>query len=338
VDYVAFLSWKTNKADAGSIYAGAGPIGGRFSPSCIREHFVSSANMNKKKSSSQYNLTNSNGVTWQDIDAANLSITFTAPGDGTVLVEGNADLWTEKAGFNQDIGISVAGGAFPTTAGQPEAWKESGGFAGTFSPNAAFVSDVLSVSGSTSYTVKLQWKTNKGGTSKVHAGAGPIGGKFSPTGLTIEFLSATPVTKVSTLQYHLTASDGQTWEAVDAFNLIASLTPSSDCTAWIGFGADLWTAKAGFNQDFGVGVGDGTFPTLANQPEGWKESGGFAGTFSPNAAYGLTPVNLVAGDTYTFALMWKTNKNDPNGTIYAGAGPIGLNYSPTRLTVIPIGC
>ena len=41
--------------------------------------------------------------------------------------------------FNQDIGISVIGGVYPTTAGQPEAWKESGGFAGTFSPNAAFV-------------------------------------------------------------------------------------------------------------------------------------------------------------------------------------------------------
>ena len=49
-------------------------------------------------------------------------------------------------------------------------------------------------------------------------------------------------------------------------------------------------------------------------------------------------VNLTGGHTYNIFLLWKTNINDPNGTIYAGAGPIGLNYSPTRLTIIPMGC
>ncbi len=342
VDYVAYLSWKTNKADSGSVYAGAGPIGGRYSPTCIHERFVSAGDMNKKKSTQQYTLTNSNGTTWQDVDGTNLSVTFTAPGDGSILVGGNADLWTEKAGFNQDLGISVSGGAYPTTAGQPEAWKESGGFAGTFSPNAAFVSDVLPVSGSTTYTVKLQWKTNKGGTSKIHSGAGPIGGNYSPTALSIEFMPTAPLDKVSTLQYHLTASDGQTWQAVDPFKLVVSITPSSDCFVYATANADLFTTTAGYNQDIGIGVVDDTFPSFANQPEGWKESGGFAGTFSPNAAFEHTPVSLTAGHTYTFMLMWKTNKNDPSGTIYAGAGPIPSGnfngFSPTRLTVLPIGC
>jgi hypothetical protein len=65
----------------------------------------------------------------------------------------------------------------------------------------------------------------------------------------------------------------------------------------------------------------------------WKESGGFAGTFSPNAAYVQTVVQLSGGTTYTFSLQWKTNKNAPGATIYAGAGPINTKFSPTSLTV-----
>src|SRR5947209_4880848 len=66
--------------------------------------------------------------------------------DSYAVLSGNADLWTSVAGYNQDLGISVSGtgqSVYPTRAGQPEAWKESGGFAGTFSPNAAFVQTVV---------------------------------------------------------------------------------------------------------------------------------------------------------------------------------------------------
>ena len=37
----------------------------------------------------------------------------------------------------------------------------------------------------------------------------------------------------------------------------------------------------------------------------------------------------------SFSLEWKTNKPASGATIYAGAGPIGSAYSPTRLTVVP---
>ena len=346
--YAAELVWKTNKADpSGTISAGAGPIGGRYSQTCMTVALEDSSILSFAKSQQYYTLTNSNGSTWQDIDTTNLKINYVAPADGSIMIGGNADMWTQTTGFNQDLGVTVAGGTYPTSAGQPEAWKESGGFGGTFSPNAAFVNTVLSVTSGTSYTVKLQWKTNKSGNSIIHIAGGPVPAgtsRYSPTGLTIEFfpVGSEPISKVSKLLYHLSGSDGATWQAIDPFKLIASVTPTSDCSVVAGAGADLYTGKLGFNQDLGIGVSDGTFPSFANQPEGWKESGGFAGTFSPNAAYNQIVVNLTAGHTYNFFLLWKTNKNDPTGTIYAGAGPIppgdpnGL--SPTSLTLVPIGC
>jgi hypothetical protein len=70
------------------------------------------------------------------------------------------------------------------------AWKESGGFAGTFSPNAAFVHAVVLLSSGTTYTVKLQWKTNKPAAgATIFAGAGPINGQFSPTRVTVQLAS-----------------------------------------------------------------------------------------------------------------------------------------------------
>jgi hypothetical protein len=85
-------------------------------------------------STSQYTLPNSDGTAWQVMDEANLSLSITPGSSESVLLSANADLWTWNAGYNQDIGITVNG----TLA----AWKESGGFAGTFSPNAAFVETV----------------------------------------------------------------------------------------------------------------------------------------------------------------------------------------------------
>jgi hypothetical protein len=69
---------------------------------------------------------------------------------------------------------------------------------------------------------------------------------------------------------------------------------------------------------------------------GWKESGGFAGTFSPNAAFLQVEMSLVGGHTYVFKLMWKTNKPASGKTIFAGAGPLPspVQISPTRVTVL----
>jgi hypothetical protein len=89
----------------------------------------------------------------------------------------------------------------------------------------------------------------------------------------------------------------------------------------------LWTANAGVNQDLGIFVSGGAFGS--GKLVAWKESGGNAGIFSPNAAFVQTVLPLAAG-TYTVALEWKAN-HATNGTIFAAAG-LGPVYSPTRLT------
>jgi len=88
-----------------------------------------------------------------------------------------------SAGVNQDVGIFVSGGAYGT--GTLVAWKESGGYAGTFSPNAAFVHTVLSLAGGTTYTVTLEWKANKNTAGTIYAAAGG-GPTYSPTRLTAQ--------------------------------------------------------------------------------------------------------------------------------------------------------
>lgn len=93
--------------------------------------------------------------------------------------------------------------------------------------------------------------------------------------------------------------------------------------------ADLWTSSAGYNQDIGIAVDSAVIA--------WKESGGFAGTFSPNAAYVQGTIGIEPGHTYVVELVWKANVPDP-GSIWAGAGPIAGRYSPTRLTAQLVGC
>jgi hypothetical protein len=145
-------------------------------------------------STQQYSLSNSDGITWVNMDATNLSLTLTPQQDVLAVISGNSDLWTSQAGYNQDIGIMISGGAYPSHAGQPEAWKESGGFAGTYSPNAAFVQTVLQLVAGVAYTITLVWKANKSATgATIWAGAGPIGGRFSPTRLTAQLIPALPI-------------------------------------------------------------------------------------------------------------------------------------------------
>ena len=334
VSYTVKLQWKANKADAGSIFAGAGPISGAFSPTRLTVQLLPSANVFSKAYTGQPCYSGNDGVTWTDMDATNLSLGFTPPaGSWIALVSGNADLFASTAGYNQDIGIALSGGAYPTVAGQPEAWKESGGFAGTYSPNAALVQAALPVSGGTTYTAKLQWKTNKGSAGSIHSGAGPISGRYSPTTLTVVLVPAPTSVATQTQQYSLANSDGSSWQAVDLTNLKLNLAPGVNSSYQITANADLWTSVAGYNQDLGVMVSGGAYGsgTLV----AWKESGGFAGTFSPNAAFVSTDLHLQAGNSYTVWVVWKANRAAQSANaIFAGAGPVNGHFSPMTLTAV----
>ena len=280
-------------------------------------------------STQQYQLSNSNGTSWAVMDATNLTKSVSPAVDSSAILDAGADLFTGNSGYNQDLGIFVSDNGGPD---QLVAWKESGGFAGTFSPNAAFVHSVFAMTGGHTYLFKLKWKTNKNAPgATIYAGAGPIGGAFSPTRLTAEVLpNITPPSAVSTQPYQLSNSNGTSWAVMDATNLTKSVSPAVDSSAILDAGADLFTGNSGYNQDLGIFVSDNGGP---DQLVAWKESGGFAGTFSPNAAFVHSVFAMTGGHTYLFKLKWKTNKNAPGATIYAGAGPIGGAFSPTRLTV-----
>ena len=337
--YTVQIVWKTNKAAIGAtIAAGAGPISSAFSPTRLTAD-VLPAGYQSVVSTTQYSSINSNGSTWAPIDPTHLVTTAFAPSSAeSVVVSGNADLWTANAGYNQDLGIFVSvNGGTPTLV----AWKESGGFAGTFSPNAAFVQTVYAMTGGSTYVFSLEWKTNKPATGTIFVGAGPIGSAYSPTRLTAYPLPADSApdqwqSVVSTTQYSLPNSTGSSWTEMDRNNLatssIAIGSGGAAETVLVSGNADLWTANAGYNQDLGIFVSeDGGLQTLV----AWKESGGFAGTFSPNAAYVQAAYTMEPGHSYVFSLAWKTNIAANGATIYAGAGPIGAAFSPTRLTVVP---
>jgi hypothetical protein len=339
VSYRVALVWKTNRPAFGAtIAAGAGPIGDRFgnptfSPTRLGMSLfpATGATLATRVSTSQYFLPNSDGKTWTDLDPGQLSLTYTAPADGTAILGGNADLWTSTAGFNQDIGIAVDGSVV--------AWKESGGSAGTFSPNAAYVLGAFHMKGGTTYNVKLQWKANKDtGGATIAAGAGPIpagSSTYSPTQLTILFYPATTPTvmkeMVSTQQFSLKDSDG-TWQRLDPTRLMLTTNVSTNtpCFLLVRANADLWTSASGYNQDLAIFVGGNLV--------GWKESGGFAGTYSPNAAFVEGAFLFPPGQYTDVSLWWKANRDARGATIWAGAGPISGQFSPTRLMVELIGC
>ena len=250
------------------------------------------------------------GTTWQDIDGSALAIpSFTPAATGSALISANADLWTQNAGVNQDIGIFVSGGAFGT--GQIVGWKESGGNAGTFSPNAAFAQTVVQFAAATSYTIKLQWKTNHAttGTIRAAAGLGPAP-NFSPTRLTLRvFPAGNGIQDAATnSQYAKANSTGSDWTPIDATNLQLTFAPLADSLFILSGNADLWTANAGVNQDIGIFISGGAYGT--GKLVAWKESGGFAGTFSPNAAFVQSVMPLAGGTTYTITLEWGSWEGD----------------------------
>ena len=289
--------------------------------------------MQTASSAKQYSLHDSDGSTWQDIDAAGLSVNCIPAANESVLLTANSDLFTGKTGYNQDLGVFVTdnGVSNPT----PLAWKESGGFAGTYSPNAAYVQTVYPMVSGHSYGFKLRWKTNKNAPgATIYAGAGPGPFPWSTTSLVAkEFpTGAGPNFKVSSKQYSLTSSDA-TWQNVDLAtpaNLWTTpIVPGTNATAVLGANVDLFTGIAGYNQDIGIFVNDNGVDSPT--PLAWKESGGFAGTYSPNAAFVKATYAMTGGHTYIFKLKWKTNKPAPGATIYAGAGPGPFPWSQTSL-------
>jgi len=333
--YSLRLVWKTNRpANGATIFAGAGPISGQYSPTRLSAELLGLPGPNGNpwvgSSTGQYSLVGSDGVVWQPVDSSNLKFSFAVGATYRLLLTGNADLWTEVAGYNQDLAIfvSVNGGA-----DQLLAWKESGGFAGTFSPNAAAVHAVYSIASGNTYSFSLKWKTNRPASGvTIHAGAGPLSGQYSPTSL-VAWLTSAPrgaFSAVSTRQYQLGGNDGSSWVPID--DAVFSRTVSTETTvgAVLHANADLWTATAGYNQDLAVFVSINACPA---QLVAWKESGGSAGTYSPNAAFLQSVMTLLPGNLYTFTLRWKANRPATGATIAAGAGPIGSEFSPTELTV-----
>jgi hypothetical protein len=327
--YTFTLKWKTNRpANGVTIFAGAG-LGPLFSPTSLAFHFVAADN--SRISTQQYRQVGSDGATWRDIDTSGLSLQVNPSVASSAVIGGNADLWTATDGVNQDLAITVSGGSYGS--GQVVAWKESGGNAGTFSPNAAFVQAVVSLAAGTAYTVKLQWKANHATGATIFSGAG-LGPQFSPTSLIAELIpaGANPYTQVSNQQYQLSNNDGATWVALDAALDVSVIVGGTDALALVSANADLWTATAGYDQDIGI------FVSVNGGPESvvaWKESGGYGGTFSPNAAFAQGLFPMSAGNSYVFRLRWKANRSASGATIFAGAG-LGPAFSPTRLAVVTI--
>jgi hypothetical protein len=176
--------------------------------------------------------------------------------------------------------------------------------------------------------VTLKWKTNVATSGTIHAAAG-LGPVYSPTTLTAQIVSSGVSSLSSTKQYGLSGSNGSTWTAIDHGGALTMLmpVPANDETVLLSANADLWTENAGVNQDLAIFISaDGAPSQLA----AWKESGGSAGIFSPNAAFVQIAFRAQAGVLYTVTLEWKTNV-PTTGTIHAGAG-LGP-YSPTSLTI-----
>jgi hypothetical protein len=210
------------------------------------------------------------------------------------------------------------------------AWKESGGFAGTFSPNAAYVQAVVPLSVGCSYGISIAWSTNHATSGTIRAGAG-LGPQFSPTRVTLQMLPAGTRLQdawTNQVQYSKANSTGSDWTPLDATNLTLTIATTAASPYILSANADLWTANAGVNQDLGIMVSGGAFGS-GGKLVAWKESGG-AATFSPNAAYVQTVIPLAATTTYMVTLVWKAN-HATTGTIYVGAGG-GPFFSMTRVT------
>ena len=175
-----------------------------------------------------------------------------------------------------------------------------------------------------------------GGT--LYAGAGTSSTGFSPTRLTVELVPPANLGFIrSAASYTLnSANDGTNWVEFNSA-LRANLRPPRNAIGIAGGNIDLWTSQAGYNQDIGLFVCDASAGSCLNFGNfdlmAWKESGGFAGTYSPNAAFVQATWPLLAGHNYVFALGWKPNVSAPAAVIWGAAGTGQTQFSTTTLTV-----
>ena len=321
--YTVSLKWKSNKPAAGSIYTGAGPVNGAYSPTRLIADVIPSSGSQTSSAvaGQQYRLSGSDGSSWSDLDPSRLAVTVKPSVDSMAIITANADLWTASAGYNQDLGIAVAGTDPNVYPAGIVGWKESGGSA-AYAPNAATIEALLPVKAGSSYSIRLQWKINRPAAGvSIYAGAGS-GPAYSPTRLTVRLLSSGSSRQQSSQQYSLAGNDGRSWVDLDQANLTLSVS-GNGCPLMLSGNADLWTDAAGVNQDLAVNVNGAIVA--------WKESGGGA-SFSPNAAFVQSLIPTTLGTSYDIKLQWKANVSS-RATIHAGAGPIGGAYSPTMLSV-----
>jgi len=133
----------------------------------------------------------------------------------------------------------------------------------------------------------------------------------------------------------LVNSDGVTWVAMTGPSPgfvpgpTLTVTPLANCQAIIIANTSVFTDTTTYNQDVGIYVVGGAFPTTANVPEQWQESAS-VGTFAPTALAVTKRLAFVGGTAYTITLRWKSNSHSPqlNSNLFAGAGD-GTTY-PTR--------
>jgi hypothetical protein len=193
------------------------------------------------------------------------------------------------------------------------------------------------VTGGTTYTARVQWKANKGYYGWIHIGAGPIGANYSPTRMTVILVPGSGGAAVasSVQQFAQQNSDGVSWTPMSMTSMALSITPTVNTSFEVSANADLWTAVAGYNQDVAIMASGGAYGT--GTVVAWKESGGFGGTFSPNAAMVTTDLHLQAGSTYSLWVVWKANHGGSGSrSIYAGAGPVAGSFSPSSLIAVAL--
>jgi hypothetical protein len=343
VTYTVQMVWKANTLTTGTIYAGAGPFGGSYSPTTIQASLTptsSGAAIQAKTSTNQYNT--STTTAWVPIDLANpanLSITRTFSGATTARLSAYADLFPTTTTPNVDFGICVVSGTSlpnPCPAANVVAWSEAGG-SSSFRPLASSVQASYNFSAAT-YTIGLVWKAASAGT--VYAGAGNPP-NFSPTVLLVnapQNLSFTSTTTQPTRQYN-SPGNGTSWADMDSTNLSLSFTPAQDSLVYLVATADLFASTTAFNTDLGVCIY--TLPLPACDSAGstiaaWSESG-IGATYNPASALIEAAVPVFASKTHTVRLQWRSNVSMLSGTtMFSGAGSNPYSQTSLAAWLVPI--
>ena len=317
---------------------------------------VDTANRSQWKTTStqMYQLWGSGSTTWQPIDTRKLQLSIPTPGSPSTtfnsVLTANADVFTTISGYNGDLGIFIQGGAYSqfTLLG----WKEAGGYT-NFKPAAVYVQAPAALSGGTTYTVQVRWRTNTamavGNFLQVGAGNGPT---YSPTTLSAQLTPSSPaltagVTNASPSGLNIGYASAQAtttslswvlWHDSNGSGVSTTFTTPSNLgnlNALVTASLDTFTGVDGTNQDIGLCFVQGSSTSACSAPVASEESAG-SNAYKPIAGQvQYEPSALTANTAYTVALMWKAGASTPQ-TIYGGAGGssggVGY-YSPSSIVV-----